>query len=139
MAAVPEQLAVSASSPRPGLAESLGRVIDDTRALAGEYALLAVLDARRAAVRFAWALSSGIIAALLIATAWIAGVVSGIVYLLGDDASWRAALALAAAANLVAAVVLVLWIRKLLKELPFAALLRQLRGDEKESSAHEDR
>jgi hypothetical protein len=114
-------------------------VIDDTRALAGEYALLAVLDARRAAIRFAWALSSGIIAALLIATAWIAGVVSGIVYLLGDDASWRAALALAAAANLVGAVVLGVWIRKLLKELPFAALLRQLRGDEKEGAAHEDR
>ncbi|HSD53829.1 MAG TPA: hypothetical protein VLC47_06665 [Burkholderiales bacterium] len=99
------------------------------RALAGDFALLAVLDARRAALTLAWLLSAGLVVAMLAATAWLALVTGAIVWLLGTGASWPAALAIAALSNILAAVVLGLWTRRFFKELPFAATLRQLRGD----------
>ena len=47
----------------------------------------------------------------------------------GHGASWPVALAIAAIINLVAAGALGWFMLKLAKELPFTALLRQLRGD----------
>jgi hypothetical protein len=49
--------------------------------------------------------------------------------LLGSGASWPAALGAAALLNVLAAVVLGLWVRGVLDELPFAATLRQLKGE----------
>ena len=45
-----------------------------------------------------------------------------------DGASWATALAIAAVLNLVGAAALGWWMLALIKELPFTALLRQLRG-----------
>jgi hypothetical protein len=99
------------------------------RALAGDYALLAVLDARRAAITLAWLLSVGLAVAVLAVTAWLALVSGAIVWALGAGVSWPAALSLAALLNLVAAAALAAWMRGFFGELPFAATLRQLKGD----------
>jgi hypothetical protein len=104
-------------------------LLRQSRKVASDSALLAVLDARSAAIRFAWLVSVGLVAAVLVVTAWISLVVVGIVWLFGTGASWITALGIAAAINLVAAGVLAGRIRLLVAEMPFAATLRQLSGD----------
>jgi uncharacterized membrane protein YqjE len=117
--------------PRPaGLGDLLVRLLGEARSLVSDYALLAVLDARRAAIRLAWILSSGLVVAVLVVTAWLALVVALMVWLLGEDMPWPAALAIGAALNLVGAGALVWWMRQLVTEMPFTALLRQLKGDD---------
>jgi len=123
----------SAARRAPGLGELLGRLLGEARSLVSDYALLAVLDARRAAIRLAWLLASVLVAAVLIVTAWMAFVAAGIVYMLGHGASWISALAVAAAINVVGAGALAWWARHLVTEMPFHALLRQLRGEAPES------
>ena len=110
----------------------LGRLAGEARQLVGDYAELAILDARRAAIRLAWILGAVLIAAVLIVTSWMGLVAAGIVFAWGKGASWPVALAVAALLNVVAAGVLGWLTLKLAKELPFTALLRQLRGREPE-------
>jgi hypothetical protein len=115
---------------RPKLGSLASGLMRQSRALSSDYLLLAVLDARSAAVRFAWLLCSGVVAAILLVTAWLALVAAGIVWLLGTGASWVMALGIAAGVNVVGAVFLALWMKGLFREPPFAATLRQLRGEE---------
>jgi hypothetical protein len=113
----------------PGLARLAALLVRNARALAADYALLAVLDARSAAIRFAWLVSGGLAAAILVVTAWMALVAALLVWLLGSGASWYVALGVAALINVAGAVAIALWLRRQLTELPFAATLRQLKGD----------
>ena len=113
----------------PGLAELVGRLLGESKSLVADYAELAVLDARRAAIRLAWLLGSVLVAAVLIVTTWMALVAAVVVVMLGQGASWVTALVVAAAVNLIGAGALGWWMLTLIKELPFTALLRQLRGD----------
>ena len=77
----------------PGLGELIGRLLGEARSLVADYAELAVLDARRAAIRLAWLLGAVLIAAVLIVTTWMALVAAGVVFMLGQGASWVTALA----------------------------------------------
>lgn len=99
------------------------------RTIASDYALLAVLDARSAAIRLAWLLAAGLVVAVLIVTAWIALIAGGLVWLLGTGLTWPAALGLAALVNVAGATGIALWMRGVFTELPFAATLRQLKGE----------
>jgi hypothetical protein len=121
------------AAARPKLAGLASGLIRQSRALSSDYLLLAVLDARSAAVRFAWLLCSGVVAAILAVTAWLALVAAGIVWLLGTGASWVMALGIAAGINVIGAIALALWMKGLFREPPFAATLRQLRGEDKAS------
>jgi hypothetical protein len=114
----------------PGLGEVIGRLLAEARGLAADYAELAVLDARRAAIRLAWLLGAVLVAAVLIVTTWMALVAAAVVIMLGQGASWATALIVAAVVNVVGAGALAWWMLSLIKELPFTALLRQLRGDQ---------
>jgi len=80
-------------------------------------------------VRLAWLLGTVLIAAVLVVTAWLALVAAGIVLMLGQGASWVLALGIAAGLNLVAAGALAFFVRDLVKEMPFNALARSLRGE----------
>jgi uncharacterized membrane protein YqjE len=113
----------------PGLGEALGRLLADGRSLVADFAELAVLDARRAAIRLAWLLGSVLVTAVLVVTTWMALVAAGVVIMLGQGASWATALIVAGVLNVVGAGVLVWWMLTLIKEMPFTALLRQMRGD----------
>ena len=125
MSAVPQQRTAS-------LGEAVGRLLGEGRQLIADYAELTVLDARRAAIRLAWILGAVLVAAVLIVTAWVVLIASGIVWAWGHGASWPTALAVAAVLNLIAAGLLGWFTLKLAKELPFTALLRQLRGKDPE-------
>ena len=125
MAAVPQQRTAS-------LGEAVGRLLGETRQLVADYAELTVLDARRAAIRLAWILGAVLVGAVLIVTAWVVLIASGVVWVWGHGASWPTALAVAAVLNLIAAGLLGWFTLKLARELPFTALLRQLRGRDPE-------
>jgi len=112
----------------PGLGDLLGRLLGESRQLVSDYALLAALDARRAAIRLARLLGAVLIAAVGVVTAWMALVAGGIVALLGQGASWITALFVAALINLAGAAALAMWVRSLVTEVPFTALVRQLRA-----------
>ncbi|OAI52743.1 hypothetical protein AYO46_04650 [Betaproteobacteria bacterium SCGC AG-212-J23] len=105
------------------------RLLGEAKALVSDYALLAVLDARRATLRLAWLLGTVLVAAVLVVTAWLALVAGGIVLALGQGASWPLALGIAAALNLVGAGALAWWAKDLVSEMPFNALIRSLRGE----------
>ena len=120
---------IQTRSRAPGLGEVIGRLLGESRSLVADYAELAVLDARRAAIRLAWLLGAVLIAAVLVVTTWMALVAAGVVFMLGQGASWVTALIVAAVLNIVGAGALGWWMFALIKELPFTALLRQLRGD----------
>jgi len=113
-----------------GLGELVGHLVSETRALVADYAELAVLDARRAALHLAFLLGAVLVASVLIVTAWMGGVAALIVLMLGEGISWAAAIGVAAVLNLVGAGALAWWMRRLVTELPFTALLRQLRGED---------
>lgn len=120
----------SAAAPgRPRLGRLAGSLLRHTKELSSDYLLLAVLDARSAAVRFAWMLCLGVVAAILLVTAWLALVAGGIVWMLGSGASWVTALAVAAVLNIVVAAVIAFRMRGMFSEPPFAATLRQLKGE----------
>ena len=129
MAAVlpPQERSVRARGP--GLGELVARLFSETRQLAADFVHLAVLDARRAGVRLAMLLSAGLLIATLVITAWMGLVAAGIVWLLGEGVSWVAAIGIAALLNVAAAGALAWWARHLVSEMPFTALLRQLRGE----------
>jgi hypothetical protein len=112
----------------PSLGEVLGRLLEEARALVADFAELAVLDARRAAIRLAWLLAAVLVVTVLVVTTWMALIAAGVVIMLGQGASWVTALSIAAVVNLVGAALLGWWSFALIKELPFTALLRQLRG-----------
>jgi uncharacterized membrane protein YqjE len=115
--------------PRAGLGDALGRLLGEARQLVSDYTLLAVLDARRAGIQLAWLLSSGLMAAVLLVTAWLAIVVALMVWLFEERMSWPAALAIGALLNIGGAAALLWWMRHLVIEKPFTALLRQLKGE----------
>ena len=118
--------------PAPSLGQVLGRLLGEGRQLVADYAELTVLDARRAAIRLAWILGAVLVAAVLVVTSWMGFVAAGIVFAWGRGASWPIALGIAALLNLIAAGGLGWFTFKLAKELPFTALLRQLRGKDPE-------
>jgi uncharacterized membrane protein YqjE len=113
----------------PGFGELVGRFFSDTRQLVSDFAQLAVLDARRAGVHLAMLLSAGLAIAILLVTAWMGFVAAGIVLMFDKGVSWPLAIAIAALINIAAAACLAWWARHLVSEMPFTALLRQLRGD----------
>ena len=113
----------------PGLGELLRSFFTDTRQLVADFAQLAVLDARRAGVRLAMLLSAGLLIAILVITAWMGFVAAGIVWMFDKGVSWPLAIAIAALINIAAAAGLAWWARHLVSEMPFTALLRQLRGE----------
>ena len=113
----------------PGLGEVIGRLLAEAKSLVADYTELAVLDARRAAIRLAWLLGAVLVAAVLIVTTWMGLVAAAVVFMLGQGASWVTALIVAAVVNLAGAGALAWWMFALIKELPFTALLRQLRGN----------
>ncbi|OGA71719.1 MAG: hypothetical protein A3G81_30025 [Betaproteobacteria bacterium RIFCSPLOWO2_12_FULL_65_14] len=123
----PEQ---RAARPRgPGLGELVARLLSETRQLASDFVHLAVLDARRAGVRLALLLSAGLMIAVLAVTAWMGFVAAGIVWMFDKGVSWPLAIGIAALINIVGAAALAWWARHLVSEMPFTALLRQLRGE----------
>ena len=107
----------------------LRQIFKSAQRLVHGYALLAVLDVRRATLQLAWLIAAGVIVAVLVVTAWLGLMVALITWLLGEAFSLPLALLIAAGLNIVAAAFLGWRAKLLMTEMPFAATLRQLKGD----------
>lgn len=121
----------SASAERADapILDPVERTIAAVRALAGDFALLAVLDLRRAALQLAWLVGAAIVASVLVVTAWLAGVTGVVVWLLGAGVSWPVTLILAGLLNLAGAGLVAWRMHAVVDEMPFAATLRQLKAE----------
>jgi uncharacterized membrane protein YqjE len=115
------------------------RVFATVKRIASNYATLAVLDIRRAAVQLAWLIAGGIFISVLVVTAWLAGVMALCVWLLGDVLTWPGVLAVAAVLNLVGAGIVGLRLKAIFAHVPFEATLRQIKPeDEKDKQARSE-
>lgn len=112
-----------------GTDRSLSGLLHRTRRLASAFASLVVLDARQTFHELLQVMCVAIAAIVLLVTAWLALVVAIAGWLIADGVPWPVVLAVAALANVVVAAVAGLWLWRRLKTLPFAATLRQLRGE----------
>lgn len=105
------------------------RLYATLKRMTSNYATLAVLDVRRSAVQLAWLIAGGILISVLVVTAWLAGVVALAAWLLRDGMPLPAVLLIAAAINLVGALLVGLRIRSIFDHVPFSATLRQIKSD----------
>jgi uncharacterized membrane protein YqjE len=113
----------------PSLAAHAAAIASELRSVASDHLELVVLEAHQAGVRLGKFLGGAVVASILVVTAWLAIVASGIVYAAGQGMSWVTALLIAAGINIVLAAGLAYWIRTLMTDQVFAATLRQLRRD----------
>lgn len=117
-------------APRPPSAEreSLASLLHRVQLLAGDLLLLVMLDVRHSAHRAMEIVFVVVVCSVLIVSAWLALVVAASGWLLGSGASWTTVLLVAAALNVVVALLAVGWVRR--RQAPlFAATLRQLRAE----------
>ena len=121
--------AAAAETHEMSFLEPIERTFASLRRLATNYALLGVLDARRAAIQLAWLIGAGIVITVLVVTAWLAGVVALAVWLFGKGLSWPAVLGVAAGLNLVGAAVVGWRVKHIFDQKPFSALLRQIKAE----------
>ena len=106
------------------------RVLATLKRIASNYATLAVLDIRRAAVQLAWLIAGGIFISMLVVTAWLAGVMALCVWLLGDVLTWPGVLLVAAGLNLVGAAIVAMRLKAVFSHVPFEATLRQIKSND---------
>jgi uncharacterized membrane protein YqjE len=117
--------------------EPFERVLSTLKRMVSNYATLAVLDVRRAAVQFAWLVAGGIVISVLVVTAWLAAVIALAVWLLGNGMSWPAVLLVAGAVNLVGAAIVAFRLRSVFEHVPFEATLHQIKSDSPAAHAKE--
>src|SRR5258706_14308582 len=120
---------LSAGRRPAGFGELLGHLFSEAKSLAADFAHLAILDARRAALNLAWLLGSVLVVAVLLVTAWMGGLAALLAWMYKEGVSWPLALGGVALLNIAGAAALAWWMRHLVADLPFEALLRQLRGE----------
>lgn len=102
-------------------------LLRDVWALVHDHLLLIALDAQRAGRSVTLMMLAGVITAVLAITAWFALATAVMFWLIADNAAWGWGFLVLAAIHVAACVALLLWIRRLGKEVMFAATLRQLR------------
>ena len=124
-----EQAAPEAEAQEASFLQPFERVFGTLKRMLSNYATLAVLDVRRAAVQFAWLVAGGIFIAVLVVTAWLAAVIALAVWLLGNGMPWPAVLLIAGALNLVGAALVAFKLRSVFEHVPFAATLHQIKSD----------
>ena len=100
-----------------------------TRGLVHDHEQLALLEVQRASLGLVKIIGAAVVISVLVVSAWMGLVAAGVVWAVGEGASWGVAIAIAAVLNLVAAAALAMWIKAQVPELLFAATLRQLRGE----------
>jgi hypothetical protein len=117
------------SAPDPGLSLSaaLRSVYQEASALLHDHLRLAALEAQRALRNLAMMIALGVIAALLVLTAWLA-LVAGMVALAVElGTSWPVGFLAASAISLAVALGAAAWIKHLSAQLMFALTLDWLR------------
>jgi len=135
-----DRLQRPATPPAPGIVDRFLQTVRDARRLAYDHLELAALEAQRAADGLVRILCGAIVISVLVVTAWMALVAAAAFFAMREGVSPPAAMLIVAAANLVVAVGIGMWIRSRMPELMFTATLRQLRlAAGEEEGSDEDR
>jgi len=111
----------------PGLLEEATSVWHAVRGLAHDQLALAALEAKLAGKSLVTMIAAGVMAAVLLVTAWLGLIGAAVLWLIGIGVAASLAMVLAVAANLVAALLLYSLIRRQGRRLQFPATLRSLR------------
>lgn len=110
-----------------GVAASVQAWLHELLALAHDHVHLVSLEAQRAGRNLVRMLIAGIVAALLLVTAWLSAIGAILFWLVSHDGAWATGFFIVCVANVAAAAGLIAWIRQLARAALFSATLRQLR------------
>ena len=125
----PEDKQSTAPEPAPAFAAVLP-LLREVWALGHDHLLLLALEAQRAGRNFTRIILAGVVAAVLLVTAWLAFVASAMFWIVAADAPWAQAFLAVGLLHAAISVALIAWIRRLGADAMFSATLRQLRpGD----------
>lgn len=118
-----------------GLLGALTGAFASARQVVGNFFELITLEARRAGLTLMWMIVLGVIAALLLVSAWLGFMAAVALWLVALGMTWAGAIALVALANLLAAGVVAFACVKLSRNLLFPATRRQLKARPASSNA----
>lgn len=111
----------------PGVLDAASSLWRELRGLAHEGLTLAALEARQAGRSLVTMIAAGVMVALLVVSAWLGVVGAGVLGLMAMGVPAALALLIAVAANLVAAAMLGVVVRRQSRHLLFPATMRSLR------------
>jgi len=119
------------AEPRPrdsaaAFATVVQSLLREVWGLVHDHALLVALEAQRAGRNLTRMVFGGVIAAVLLVTAWLALVTSLMFWILASDVRWAQAFLAVGLIHVVVSVLLLAWIRRLARVALFSAILRQL-------------
>jgi uncharacterized membrane protein YqjE len=100
-------------------------------ALVHDHLLLVALEAQRAGRNITRMVLAGVVAAVLLVTAWLALVASATCWIVAADARWAQALLAVGLLHAAVSVAFITWIRRLSADGIFSATLRQLQPSRK--------
>ena len=112
-----------------GIVEELSVAFAGARGLLSSILDLFTLEARRAGLTLALMLACGVLGAILVAAAWLGLMAAVALWAVALGASWEAAVAVLAFANLAAAAGLFWLCSRMSRDLLFSATQRQLRAN----------
>ncbi|ATG90136.1 phage holin family protein [Methylomonas koyamae] len=114
-------------SPRePGVLDDIQSLWHELRGLSHDRIQLAALETQRAGLNLVDMVAAGVSIAVLLIVAWLGWVAAAVLWLIENGLAVSSALLLAAAGNLLFAVVLAAAIRRKSQYLAFPAILRSL-------------
>jgi hypothetical protein len=116
------------ASGAAGVPGELSKVLDSARAGFANLLRLASLEARRASLALLWMLVLGLLTVVLLAAAWAGLMAVLVLWAMSVGAPALGAAVIVAAANLLAALLLIRGCVGLSRDLLFTATLRQVRG-----------
>jgi uncharacterized membrane protein YqjE len=116
------------TTPKPAPAfAAVVHLLREVWALAHDHLLLVVLEAQRAGRNITRMIFAGVVAAVLLVTAWLALVASAMFWIVAADAPWARAFLAVGLLHAAISIALIAWIRRLGANTMFSATLRQLR------------
>jgi len=121
----------AAQDALPGLAGVMQSLLREGWTLARDHILLVVLEAQRAGRTVTKMIFAGVIAAVLLVTAWLALVACVVFWVVEGNTPWAPALLAVGLIHVAVSVTVIAWIRRVARDRIFASLVRQLHSGDR--------
>lgn len=125
-AAGPSQSGPAAEDAILGFTTLIRSLIHEVWTLARDHILLVVLEAQHASRTVTTMVFAGIVAAVLLVTAWLALVASVLFWVVAGDPAWAIALLAVGLIHIALSAAVIAWIRRVASNRMFSVLLRHL-------------
>jgi hypothetical protein len=113
-------------SPPHGILDELSDTIASARRVISDFLELLSLETRRAGLSLAWMAACGVVAAILVVTAWLGLMAALALWAVSLGIPWMTAVAVISLANLLAAAIMTSLCIRISRHLLFPATRRQL-------------